>query len=293
MATISQNPDQPQVFTFNQFAAVVTKSQKRKQKKDRKMEREAKKEVAWMLNPEVNDIRLLGERFDEPEEEFVSTWDISQEIDFTPLPASWIANRIRFNQWKEAEARRMEQSMSPNPTVRAVAKSYKKGVSKCFGAVRNFFLRHKLTQTEQTKADAIVEAHDNPEGELGDELEEHTVTVRDAEVVRRKPRHGNPLWWVKYAAVTRSEHPLLSDTPAMRRTVHRFALDLMKADKVTRTDAAKVIDMVVETCYVPTASNVEAAKFRESKIVRQRMWDVAAPYWSYWWGVRRRGQASD
>lgn len=248
-----------------------------------------RRQVAWETSSEVADMLLLGERLEGEETEFVSRWNAGEPT-FTLLPESWLQNRLRLQasiRRKEArEARQVER-------FRRITGAYKHGVDTCFGAVRKFFLRHKVSESDNASAMAVLSEMDNPVGEPGDDLVEEELIVRETPVKRLRPRHRNDLWWVKYAVVTRSEHPLLTDTPAQRRTVHRYALDLMKADNVTRVDAARVIYRVVEAAYVPTSVEVEVAKFKETRPVRQRLWDASAPYWAYWWGVRRRAASAD
>lgn len=262
-------------------------------KKHNRRAREVKREVEWATSPVVSDFLQLGERWEAEETPFESSWDESKEPASTPLPASWLRNRTAFHKWQAEEDARIAEEMKPHRGFTRVVRQYKKGVNTVFRGVRNLIMRHKLTSGEQDFATAVVAAIDGAEGEAGDEFEDVQVTVRDVEVTRRKPRTGNHLWWVKYAILTRSEHPELQDTAAMRRTVHRYAMDLMKEDKVTRMDIARVIDLVVETAYVPMNTKVKAAKLRESKSVRERLWDVTNPYWSYWWGVGRRGRTAD
>lgn len=277
-------------ITINQLFRGQRKVSKSTRNKHNRRAREARREIAWETNSEVADIRLLGERFEGEETEFVSRWNPEDDYGFTPLPESWLANRLRA---KRAIEREEQEAADEVARVRRATDKYKHGVDACFRTVRNWFLRHKISREENDFAAAVLEEMDNADGEPGDELVEEERMIRGTPVKRLKPRHRNDMWWVKYAVVTRSEHPLLTDSPAQRRTVHRYALDLMKADNVTRTDAARVIYKVVEAAYVPSSVEVEVAKFRESRPVRQRLWDATAPYWTYWWGVRRRAASAD
>lgn len=288
MATTTSNPVKTPT-TVNQLFKLHKKQSKSVRSKNNRREREARRLLAWETSAEVADMRLIGERMAEEESEFISTCDLSSEIS-TPLPAAWLRNRLRFQEWQRRDE---EESVREVERAKAFTAAYKRGVNKCFGAVRRYFLRNKVSGADNATAAAVLDEVDNSVGEPGDDLVEEEVEVRGKKESRLRPRHRNDLWWVKYAVVTRSEHPLLTDTPAQRRTVHRYALDLMKADNVTRVDAARVIYKVVEAAYVPTSVEVEVARFKESRPVRQRLWDASAPYWSYWWGVRRRASGTD
>ncbi|QKN22672.1 hypothetical protein [Erysiphe necator associated tombus-like virus 5] len=294
MATNTPNHDTqttPKTFTFNQLIHSHKQQCRTTRRKHNRRAREAARETAWDEDEEVAELRLLGERWGEKEERFESAWNPDEEFGFSLLPESWLANRLAHKQWEREDV--AKRAANSDPSFPAITRAYKSGVNKCFRAVRNYFVRHKVPAAVHDKAKAIIAEIDAPEGEVGDELEEHKVVVNGKELARKKPRHGKPLWWVKYAVVTRSEHPMLTDTAAMRRTVHRFALDLMKADDVTRIDAAKVIYHVVEAVYMPSFGEVEVAQIKESKPVRQRLWDASAPYWAYWWGVKRRSSSAD
>nr|APG76354.1 hypothetical protein 1 [Hubei tombus-like virus 1] len=173
------------------------------------------------------------------------------------------------------------------PEVQKATRWYKKNIDVVYNAISNIICKHKVSVEMQFEAETIVATFNDPVEPEMEEVEDKRGGKRD------KVRTSNKNWWVVYAALTRAEHPSPSDTPAMRRTMHRYALELMKKDGVTRIDSARVIPLVVEMAYCPTEQEAIAAQLRESKAVRNSLWAAHAPYWSYWWGVKRRTMSAD
>lgn len=175
---------------------------------------------------------------------------------------------------------------------------YKKGIDKIGQTVYNWICKRRVPDAVKNRAQHLVDVYDGaaePVDTYTETLEEAPKNKHPGSELKRankKPRRTNGDWWVEYALRLRMEHPYPSDTVEQRRSMHRHAVDMMKAEKVRNVDIARVIALVVELAYVPTEGEVLAAEVRETPVVRHRLWDAGATYWSWWYGVKPRQTAT-
>lgn len=174
---------------------------------------------------------------------------------------------------------------------------YKRGVDKIGTALYNWICKRRVPDAVKRRAEHLVAVADgsvesvDTYTEANEEPPKNTVPGDAVKRANKKPRRTNGDWWVEFALEVRTEHPYPSDTIEMRRTMHRFAVDLMKSRKVRMVDIARVVPLVVEMAYVPVEAEVLTRQLRESPAVRHRIWDSCATYWSWWFGVQPRQTA--
>lgn len=149
----------------------------------------------------------------------------------------------------------------------------------------------KISPAHQREARAIQHEFDTVGDELADVMDEQRNDK--GEVVRRKPRRSNAFWWVRYSVMARGKFLNPSNTPAMRRTIHKWIYEHMEADKVTKLDIARVASRATEWVYHADIGDIKAVKDRNSEAMVERELDLEAPWWSYWWGVSRRSIGKD
>lgn len=149
-----------------------------------------------------------------------------------------------------------------------------------------YWMRNSIGAVHQTQCREILHAYDHMEvEEPKDALGGTRVREIDGESRRtRKPRADNSHWWVLYAVAAREQHSNPSDTPAMRRCIHKWISEKMKEDGVTMRDRTRFLGRAVEWTYVPNIGDVESKKDKRSRAVNERKVDYNRPWWSYWWG---------
>lgn len=153
-----------------------------------------------------------------------------------------------------------------------------------------YWMRNSITATHQVEVRELLEMYDNvPEHveEPADDLQVTREETKDGRsvVTERKPRRDNGHWWVWYSIAAREQFSNPSDTPVMRRSIHKWISEKMKEDCVTMKDRARVLGRAVEWTYVPNIGDVEGKKDARSRAVVERKVDYNRPWWSYWWGA--------
>jgi len=149
----------------------------------------------------------------------------------------------------------------------------------------------KISPLHQREARAIQHEFDTVGEELSDVMDEEKDN--EGVVKRRKPRKTNPFWWVRYSVMARGKFIDPSNTPAMRRSIHKWIYEHMEADRVTKLDIARVVYRATEWVYHADPNDIKTVKDRNSEAMVERELDFKAPWWSYWWGVSRRSVGTD
>lgn len=188
-----------------------------------------------------------------------------------------------------------EQAVKGTKAWHSGVAAYKRCVDKIGRGVYNLVCKRRVPNAVRRRAEHLVDVIDGVAEPAGDDYveaaEEPPKKVVPGAALRKanyRPRRTNGDWWVEFALEVRAENPQPSDTLEQRRTMHRHAVDLMKARGVRMADIARVIPLVVEMAYVPTEGEVLARQLRESPAVRNRLWDSCSTYWSWWFGVQPR-----
>lgn len=211
------------------------------------------------------------------------------ELEWSPM-----TTRMKKGLKKKIDERDAEQG---TPAWHKSVGLYKRGVNKIGSALYNWICKRRVPDNVKRRAEHLVAVADGSAGpvdtytEASEELPKNLVPGDAVKRANKKPRRTNGDWWVEFALEVRAEHPYPSDTIEMRRTMHRFAVDLMKSRKVRMVDIARVVPLVVEMAYVPVEAEVLTRQLRESPAVRHRLWDACATYWSWWFGVQPRQTA--
>lgn len=157
-----------------------------------------------------------------------------------------------------------------------------------------YWMRNRIPATHQEEVRELLEMYDNVPEHVEEPADDLLVTREEEKdgrmvVKERKPRRDNGHWWLWYSIAAREQFSNPSDTPIMRRSIHKWISEKMKEDHVTMKDRSRVLGRAVEWTYVPNLGDLEGKKDKKSRAVEDRKVDYNRPWWTYWWGAPSTG----
>lgn len=186
------------------------------------------------------------------------------------------------------------------------------GVNSWWELIRRVFSVRYTPAAIETAAEAILESLDDPEsferpappsGEPGptswalahgwdisndessasvEEPPNMTVEVPKGERIRRRHRFAGYV-----ARLLQLEFGYPKRTEANRAMFRRTALKIFQEHGVTNTDSVRIIDITIELAFVKSKDYLFAERFRNTRAVQNRQYDMTTRAW-YGWFVPSR-----